>query len=270
MRAALVLTLAAWVLVTGGAGVARAAQEQDVQLQLDLKPALEDEKRLKGLLDEWGTAAFDVTYTARPELDPAAPGLVRVRLEGFTIAFNPAWYARYKALHDGLVTAPHGPAALSRAAAYARQGDERLKATFLDGAGRVLHADHVFNTRAPSHFPPVEQHLFPPGVLRALPDAPPSLLQVMPLPPGETPYVMVPARIVANVRRIRIGDMADRRWPIDLRDPMTAPPPPPPPPGPAGNKPGPGGSAAPPPGGAPGALPPAGSAAPALKPPKLP
>jgi hypothetical protein len=242
-----------------GAGVGRAAQEQDVQLQLDLKPAIEDEKQLKALLDEWATAAFDVSYTPRPELDPAAPGLVRVRLDGFAIAFNTAWYARYKAAHDALVAKPHGAAALGRAAAYARQGDERLRATLLDAAGKVLHTDHIFNTRAPSHFPPVEQHFFPPGLLRPLPDAPPSLVQLTSLPPGESPYVMVPARALPNVKRIRVGDMTDRRWPVELRDPLTAPPPPPP--RPAGGTPG---------TGAPGAVPPPGGAPPTLKPPKLP
>ena len=203
MRQAVCRVALALLGLAGMAQAGLAAQEQDVQLQLDLKPALEDEKRLKALLDEWGTGAFDVTYTARPELDPAAPGLVRVRLEAFTIAFNVAWYGRYKALHDALVQAPHGPGALARAAVYARQGDERLRATLLDAGGKAVHADGVFNTRAPSHFPPVEQHFFPATLLRSLPDAPPSLLQLMPLPPGETPYVLVPARSpYRNLRQV--------------------------------------------------------------------
>lgn len=238
---------------------ARAAQEQDVQLQVELSAPLNAEKGYKALLDEWASTAFDIQFTPRTELDSHMPGWVRLRLEGLRVAFNADWYKRYKTAHDDLIKQPFAQAVLRRAVDYCRQGDPRLEATLLDATGKVLLSAKVWNTRAPSHFQPVEATLFSADLLRPLPDTPPSLLQLWELPPGEVPYIQVPAKLLPNVKRIRIGDLAQRRWPIDLTDPFAAPPPPPAVPS---AKPG-----APSP--APGTPRPPGGAAPALTPPKL-
>ncbi|MEB3197784.1 MAG: hypothetical protein VKP62_11325 [Candidatus Sericytochromatia bacterium] len=260
--------LAIWALGWWPLAPAWAAQEQDVQLQLDLAAPLKAEKDLKALLDEWTTGAFDIQFTPRPEFDPSLAGFVRVRLEGLRVAFNPDWYKRYKTFHDELIKQPFGPAALRRGLEYARQGDGRLDATLVDAGGKVLLATKVWNSRAPSHFQPVEGQLFSAEFLRPLPETPVSLAQLWELPAGETPYLSVPVKLVANVKKIRLGDMATRRWPIDLSDPL-APTPPKPPAG----APAPKGSGQPAPPAVPGAPPapaaPPGGSAPQLNPPRL-
>jgi hypothetical protein len=203
---------------------ADAAQEQDVQLQVDIAAPLNAEKGLKALLDEWGSTAFDIQFTPRTELDPHVPGWVRLRLEGMRMAFNPDWYKRYKTAHDELIKQPYAQAALRRAVEYCRQGDARLDVTLLDAAGKSILASKVWNTRAPSHFQPVEATLFSADNLRPLPEVPPSLLQLWELPAGEAPYVQVPAKVLPAIKRMRIGDLSQRRWPVELADPFANPP----------------------------------------------
>ncbi len=248
---------------------AHAAQEVPVDLRPDAGAQLAAERTMKSLLDEWTATAFDVQFQARSEVDLAAPGRVKVRLDGFAIGFNADWYRRYKAFHDGLVKQPFGQETLDHALAYCRQGDGRLRATMLDGAGKVLWAAPVTHTRAPSHYAPVEAHLFAPPVRRALPAGPPDLRQLWPPPPGEVPYLLAPPDAARTAKRIRLGDMVGRRWPVDLRDPLAPPPPPPPasPPVAPGGAPVPPGGVPAPAGGAP--LPPGGTAVPAGAAPRL-
>ena len=245
---------------------ARAAQELPVDLRPDANSPLAADRAMKALLDEWAATAFDVRFQARPEVDLAAPGQVKVRLDGLAIAFNADWYRRYKTFHADLVKRPFGAATLQRALDYCRQGDGRLRATVLDGAGNVLWAGPVTHTRAPSHYAPVEAHLFAPTVRRVLPGTAPDLRQLSVPPPGEPPYLIAPVEAVRAAKRIRLGDMVARRWPVDLRDPLAAPPAPVAP-GSAGAPGVPG--AAPGTGAAPGAGQPAAGATPAGSAPRL-
>lgn len=201
-----------------------AVQELPVNLLPDVRAQLVAERKLKGLIDEWALTAFDVTFTARPGLALTAPDQVKVALDGFTIAFAPAWYARYKAFYDETVKQPWGAESIGRGLAYARTGPLRLVATLIDAKGQPLVATHVWHTRAPARWAPVEQHLFGLEGERPLAPAPPDLRQAWSPPPGEDPYVVVTPAAAKAARRIRIGAVPGGKWPVELTDPLVATP----------------------------------------------